>query len=231
MGAMKDLTGQRFGRLTIIGLSSERMTAGNGRTKVTWDALCDCGTAIKASSDHLLSGHTQSCGCYLKERIIETKTTHGRNSRKRKIDRTLARYKEMKTRCLNSNRKDYKNYGERGITIDPDWLGPKGFEHFLRDMGECPEGMTTERKDVNSGYSRNNCEWIPRSEQAKNRRDSVRLTYQEDTKVLTEWCRILRVSQSFIYDRLAKDIEFPDIYRQAREFVVGKNWAEDLQEA
>jgi predicted nucleic acid-binding Zn-ribbon protein len=227
---MKDLTKQKFDKFKVIGLSSERMSAGKGRTKVTWDCLCNCGKSFRASTDHLLSGHTQSCGCYLKKRIIEAKTTHGRNSRKAKIDPTLAAYKNMKTRCHNENRKEYKNYGARGITIDPDWLGPAGFDHFLRDMGECPEGMTLERKENNEGYGKSNCKWATRAEQNRNRRDSVHLTHNGETNVLMDWCRILRVSQSFIYDRLNQGIEFPEIYRQAREFVVGKHWHEDLCE-
>ena len=119
MGTAMDLIEWRFGRLVVKELFIERRWE---RSIRMYKCLCDCGEWRNVPSHHLLSGHTQSCGCYQKERAIEAKTTHGRNSRKRKIDRTLAAYKDMKTRVLNSGRKEYKNYGGRGIDIDPRWL-------------------------------------------------------------------------------------------------------------
>lgn len=59
----KDLTGKRFGRLVITGY------IGNSK----WLCLCDCGNDIIASTDHLMSGHTRSCGCYQKERTSESR--------------------------------------------------------------------------------------------------------------------------------------------------------------
>lgn len=62
-----DLTGQRFGRLTVI-----REVGRNAHNEILWECLCDCGNIVVVAGYALRSGHTQSCGCYMKDRIIET---------------------------------------------------------------------------------------------------------------------------------------------------------------
>ena len=67
----------------------------------------------------------------------------------------------MRHRCLSNQR-----YIDRGITVCPQW---ETFEVFLEDMGECPEGLSLERKDNNLGYFPSNCCWATRSQQCVNR--------------------------------------------------------------
>lgn len=75
---------------------------------------------------------------------------------------------DMKKRCSCPNRKGYQNYGGRGITYDPKW---STFEGFYEDMKEgYSDDKTLERKDVNGDYCKENCEWITREEQARNKR-------------------------------------------------------------
>lgn len=59
---LRDLTGQRFGRLTVI----ER-APNNPRSGARWRCMCDCGNYKEVSSQQLVSGMTVSCGCYRKE--------------------------------------------------------------------------------------------------------------------------------------------------------------------
>lgn len=77
----------------------------------------------------------------------------------------------MRQRCLNPANKNYKDYGGRGITVCERW---NSFENFLLDMGEKPEGYSIERKDNNGNYEPDNCEWIPRGDQNKNTRRSLK---------------------------------------------------------
>ena len=52
-----DLTGKKFGKLTVVGFK-ERVAYQN-----YWRCLCSCGNTSIVREDHLLSGHTKSCGC------------------------------------------------------------------------------------------------------------------------------------------------------------------------
>jgi hypothetical protein len=71
----------------------------------------------------------------------------------------------MKQRCNNPNKKDYKYYGGRGVKVCEHW---NSFENFYNDMGERPKGMTLDRIDNNKGYFKDNCRWVDKVTQSKN---------------------------------------------------------------
>ena len=61
--AVKDLTGQRFKRLTVIE-RKENTKLGES----VWMCKCDCGNSVSVTAGHLISGHTKSCGCLSREK-------------------------------------------------------------------------------------------------------------------------------------------------------------------
>ena len=66
MPAFVDLTGRRFGRLTVIGRAEDYISP-TGKKTVRWMCKCDCGRSVTVLRNSLLSGHTLSCGCLQRE--------------------------------------------------------------------------------------------------------------------------------------------------------------------
>lgn len=106
----------------------------------------------------------------------------------------------MRNRCRNKNRKDYKHYGGRGITVDPHW---NSFENFETDMGPTyKEGLELDRINNDKGYSKENCRWSTRAEQLQNYRKNHNLTYKGKTMSLTMWSKAIGMNYSTLRSRI-----------------------------
>jgi len=190
MRKAKNLTGQKFGRLTA------RAYISRGRRSV-WVCICECGGEVEATSGNLLSGNTQSCGCLRKETTIARSTTHGL--------RDCAEYMiwhYMKKRCQNRRDKAYRHYGGRGIAVCARW---GKFDNFYADMGSRPSPQhSIERIDNNAGYAPENCQWATKKEQARNKRNSHLITYDGRTMCVTDWAAELGIGQPRLSTLLLK---------------------------
>lgn len=88
----------------------------------------------------------------------------------------------MVQRCTNSKNKSYKNYGGRGIGVSKEWLI---FDNFIVDMGIRPsKNLTLERRDNNKDYTKSNCIWATRTDQARNKRH-LKLSLKQVNKIRT----------------------------------------------
>ena len=131
-----------------------------------------------------------------------TTKTHGHACRGKRTS-TYQIWEGMKKRCNTPSCKAYKNYGGRGITICDEWLN---YNIFLADMGEKPEGHSIERINNNLGYCPENCKWIPRKEQSKNRRNVRYIEAFGKKQTILEWSAETGLSYYTIYLRLRRGI-------------------------
>ena len=206
---LKDLTGQRFGFLTVISRNERK-------SDVTyWNCVCDCGKETVVSRPSLIQGRTRSCGCYhnkmCAERIAKIRTTHGMTN-----TRLYTVWVSMKARCLNTKNKRYEQYGGRGIKICEDWKSFEPFRDWALENG-YNDNLSIERIDVDGNYDPQNCKWIPMSDQAKNTRSNRRVTINGETRILSEWSRISGIKAHTIRHRIIKGYPESEWLKPPRE--------------
>ena len=192
MTVILNLVGKVSGRLTVIRKTANRSKQG----KVIWECLCSCGNTVLAVTVAITSGRTRSCGCLHKEIVKSTKTKHGLHHTPE-----YKTWQNIKNRCYNAKQNDYPRYGGRGITVCDEWLN--SFEAFYRDMGPKPgPEYSIERKENDKGYSKENCRWATRIEQANNTRRNVFYFHNGTTKTLPAWCRELNLNYVAVEQRI-----------------------------
>ena len=188
MSEFIDITGNKYNMLTALELRR------NSNGAIVWLCKCDCGNETFVRASNLKSGAVKSCGC-----LRKPKQKHGMSNSK------LYRvWNGMKNRCYCKNTKSYKDYGARGIDVCDEWKNSaESFISWAIKNGYSDE-MTIERIDNGKGYSPDNCKWISKGEQTKNRRNCRTYTYNGKTHVLSEWCKELNVDYKMIHNRINK---------------------------
>ena len=159
--SVKDLTGQKFGRLTALRVLKHRTSTGG----VIWACLCSCGNKCQVASNGLLRG-TKSCGCFAREQTKIRNSSHGHTAGL-KQSRTYASWIHAKARCNDAEVPSYRYAGAIGIKFCKRWAK---FETFLADMGKCPPGRSLDRINPWGNYSPSNCRWATPTTQNRNKR-------------------------------------------------------------
>jgi len=170
MSKLIDLTGQKFGKWTVLE-RAQNYKSGLAR----WLCRCDCGREKIVYSRHLRTEASQQCRhC--------GSIKHGLY--KIKLYQVWA---DMISRCKNPNGKYYKHYGGRGIKVCPGWrndfmifrrwaLG-HGYKHYL----------TIDRIDNDGDYEPSNCRFITMKKQNRNQSNNRLITINGVTKTLIEY--------------------------------------------
>lgn len=198
MAKALDLVGKKFGRLTVVSEAEKRYTKG-GHSKRMWNCACDCGNKKILPTRNLTSGNTKSCGCYKKDRNVEHFTTHGMTK-----TRLYSIWISMKDRCYRETVLQYKDYGGRGITVCDEWLNDFQSFYDWAIANGYKENLTIERKNVNGNYCPENCCWITKAEQSRNKTNCHYITYKGETKTLSEWSRELGIDRECVRNQEKK---------------------------
>ena len=149
-----DLTGKKFGSLTVTGRASRK-----GRDAF-WSCKCDCGREVEVTSSNLKTGNTKSCGCLKRALLINKNHVHGFCDHK-----LYTVWCNMLTRCSN---KYYHRYGGRGISVCEEWKKPEVFIQWALKSG-WEDGLQIDRVDNDGDYCPENCRFVTRLENAHNK--------------------------------------------------------------
>lgn len=190
-----DLTGQRFGYLTV-----QFRIRRSQCSKVYWSCSCDCGNTVEVRSYDLTSGHTQSCGCLRSKNLSDgIRYKHGLS-----FSHLYRVWASMISRTSNPNDKDYMNYGNRGIKVCVEWMN--SFETFYAwaISHGYQEGLTIDRIDVNGNYYPENCRFVTRQVQANNKRETIRIIYGNISMTVSEAAKQYNIPRPILADRLRR---------------------------
>lgn len=202
---IKDLTGQRFGRLVVLGRN------GSDKWKnVTWSCKCDCGNDVVVSGSYLRNGETKSCGCLQKEIAKKRMSTHG--CTKTRLYRVWA---GIKSRCYNPNSCNYQYYGAKGVEMCELWKN--NFDAFKEwafnngyDENAQAQECTVDRIDNSLSYSPSNCRISNHTVQCNNQTSNKIFSYNGKTMTMAEWARIFGIKYTTLRARIRRGVPFED---------------------
>ena len=205
-GKVIDLTGQKFGRLTVIKLAYIK------NSYSFWHCICECGVNKIIMGRNIRSGITKSCGCYVRDinakrmAIIGKKNkTHGDGGIGRR-SRLYTIWVPMIQRCENKNTRNYMDYGGRGITVCHEWHKYEAFKTWALSNGYA-DNLSIDRIDVNGNYCPENCRWTTMKVQQNNKRNNRYITINGETMTAAEWADKNGIPRSAVYARFKRGID------------------------
>ena len=194
-GNIINLTGKRFGALTVLHRAPSIRRKSDGHRQAAWVCRCDCGEQVTVRGRFLRVGGKKACGI------------RGHRFSSNEVSTTIEErrcYNAMLQRCYNPNVSNYKNYGGRGIKVCKHWR--EDFTNFLSDMGPRPSlGHSLDRWPNRDGdYKPGNCRWATDKEQALNRNNTVCVVFEGKTIAISEYAEKIGLSSSMLRKRLAR---------------------------
>lgn len=109
----------------------------------------------------------------------------------------------IRLRCTDPKHRAYPRYGGRGIALWPAWVEDP--VAFVAHVGPRPSSEhEIDRIDNDRGYEPGNLRWATRTENSRNRRNNLRITYQGETKTRIEWAQRFGIPADTLGERLAR---------------------------
>ena len=110
-------------------------------------------------------------------------------------------WQTMRVRCTNPQNAAWKDYGGRGITVCSRWMDDP--IAFVSDMGPKPSPKhELDRIDNDGPYSPENCRWVLRTVNSRNRRSNRTVTHAGETLTVSEWAERMGIGVSALKYRL-----------------------------
>ncbi len=199
-----DLTGKRFGKLTIIKRSVSTLK------RPQWDCICDCGNSTSVVGHSLKSGLTKSCGCLAENNL--NRTTHGLRHE------TLYHiWCHIKSRCYNINNPKYHRYGGRGVVVCDEWVNDFKLFYDWAIANGWEDGLQID-KDIKAHkagiegliYSPEWCSIVTNAENVNYRKHSHFISINGQTKNIMQWCKEYNINQGTLYSRLKRGYSIED---------------------
>lgn len=201
----KDRTGERHGRLLVLGPAESRRSS-DGKPRRYWRCLCDCGNTIDVRSDSLENDRTKSCGCLQRDAVSEYMREHPPKAKYGESRERLHNiWYLMNYRCEEPTCSAYKNYGGRGILVCKEWKdvdsGYQRFKEWALQNGYSDE-LTIDRIDNNGNYEPSNCRWVDTATQSRNKRSNVRYVWNGAEFSIAELSQMSGIRHATLWQRI-----------------------------
>lgn len=182
-----ELKGLKFGYWTII----EFVRVGCSYQKIV-KVKCCCGKIKDAYLAIIKNGSSASCGC----KTIR-KTKHGASK-----SRLYGVWNGMKDRCYNTNFRQYKDYGGRGIGIHPLWRKDFTIFRYWAIKSGYKQGLELDRIDNDKDYAPLNCRFTTHTQNNRNKRDNRWVDFEGEKRLLIELCEIYSINYKTVDYRI-----------------------------
>ena len=201
----QDLTGERFGKLTVVRRVEDHISS-SGNRYPQYLCQCDCGNTFVAYAQALTGGHAWQCGCETNRYLPRKEDRHGDASPDAPGHRLYGLWSGIKRRCYNSNFPTYPEYGGKGIEMCDDWREDyKSFKDWAIENGydiEAKRGeCTIDRIDFEGNYSPENCRFVSISEQNDNKSNVIHIEYQGQMYNMKQLASVLGINYTTLMYR------------------------------
>jgi len=181
--------------LSFIAVSESKSKDGH----IKWLCKCSCGDVSEYIATRIRNNRVNQCKKCASKVSAEKIKTHGmRNSKE------YSTWSAMKARCIHVESKDFYRYGGKGILICSEWAN--SFEAFFEHIGPAPSNQhSIDRIDNLKGYEPNNVRWATKTQQQRNKSNSVYVTNGKDVFHINDVATKLGISRGAAHLRLKRD--------------------------
>ena len=172
-----------------------------GKMRWLWTCVCICENTRNIAACDLVAGRTTQCrSCGNRQKAaLRSRLTHGETD-----TRLYSIFHSMHGRCGRESHPDFANYGGRGISVCSEWASYEAFRDWAVSSGYGPD-LTIDRENNDLGYSPDNCRWLSRKGQNRNRRDNIRYLWRGREMMLSEIAENVGISHDLLRQRVRRD--------------------------